>query len=482
VSSSPTSSSRGLAAALRSESGQALPLLALGLLTVVLGFAALVLDVGRAYLVQRQLQSVADAVALTASDSLPDAASATATAAQFGPASKNRVRGVAVTQTVTPWCLASLTYCYGNAPGRAPGNGKANGVVVTEAASVPTTFARIFGIDAIPVRAKATACGMCAVQPLDIALVLDRTGSMADDVQNLSNGVRAFLQSLDPALDYVTLLETPPIRSSACRAGGGLAFPFDRSSYDAYSYAGSNYTVVRMSHDYKRADGSLNESSDLVEAVDPDCLTAGGGTAYKEALMAAQDELVRHGSGRPNVQRVIVFESDGAANAAPESWYSSSTGASAEVTSQYVSRDWRGNTYDVRRTETQTIYRPASGHTTDVQRPCGSAVSYASSIKPDTLIATVAYAVNRDDDCYASPHYTKWTTKFGKVIPTDAVGYRDPDAHEPGMSAGGALAAIATQEPGWAVSQANPGDMSAIFRQIATKLINARLVPDSEAD
>jgi Flp pilus assembly protein TadG len=417
--------------ALRREEGQILPLIAVGLLVVLLGFMALVLDVGKAYVVKRQLQSVADAAALAAADVLPDTTAAHATAAAYGPAGKNPVAGVTVTQTATAWCLRSITYCYGNAPNRAPLNGQANGVVVKETARVPTTFARLFGIDSISVGARSTACGMCAAQPLDIALVLDRTGSMSDNMGDLTDGVKTFLRALDPRLDYVTLLVLPPTINGA-RCTNAEAYPL--RSDDDYAI-----TSTRMSHDYL-VNGQLNPSSELVKAVD--CLRAGGSTAYKQALIAAQSELVEHGSGRENAQRVIVFESDGAANVAPASYY-------------------RGP-FDA---------FPAPGHEDDLNRPCGSAVDYVNDVvKPSgTLVFTVAYAVGAADVCQIAPHLT---TVGGQI--------RGISGPEGTITAPAALQRIAS--PGNAVGQANAGDMSASFQKIAAKLMGARLASDDEAD
>jgi hypothetical protein len=416
---------------LRREDGQVLPLLAVGLLAALLGFAALAIDVGHAYLVKRQLQATADAVAIAASDSLPLTSNAAATASQYGPTGKNPVPGVTVQQTVTPWCLRSVTYCYGNAPGTTPKNGQANGIVVTESAAVPTTFAKIFGVDTINVSAKATACALCGTPPLDIALVIDRTGSMSDNMADLRSGLTAFAQALDPALDWVTLLVLPPL------AGGGpCSTPSNSVIYPAGS--DSTYTVTRLSHDYLNPDRSINYGSTIVQ--DIGCLQAGGATHYKQALIQAYDELKNHGSGRKGVQKVIVFESDGAANTVPASYLSSGF--------------------------------PASGHTDDVLRPCGSALDYANNVlKPaGVLIYTVAYALDRDDDCYQAPHNAK--DSRGRTVTID---YREV---RESTSASATLSGMAS--PGGAVSQSQQTDMAVSFQQIAAKLMNAKLVPDSE--
>src|SRR5690242_20706070 len=66
----------------RREEGQALVLMMLALV-VLLGFAGLVLDIGRTYVAQRQLQQAVDASALAAAQDLPDASTATTTANSY---------------------------------------------------------------------------------------------------------------------------------------------------------------------------------------------------------------------------------------------------------------------------------------------------------------------------------------------------------------------------------------------------------------
>jgi hypothetical protein len=43
---------------------------------------------------------------------------------------------------------------------------------------VPTWFGRIIGLTKMTVSTTATACSPCSVKPLDVMVVLDRTGSM----------------------------------------------------------------------------------------------------------------------------------------------------------------------------------------------------------------------------------------------------------------------------------------------------------------
>lgn len=442
------------------EDGQVLPLLAAGLLVVLLGFAALVVDLGRVYTVKRQLQSMADAAALAAADSLPDASAAQTTADAYGPNGKNPPSGgVTVTQTVTPWCLKSVTYCYSNPVGAPATNGQANGVVVTEQATVPMTFASVFGMGSMNVKVRSTACALCAGQPLDIALVLDRTASMSANMADLRNGVKTLLGALDPRFDYVTLLVLPPLWSGGTCAAAPSSYATPTASfpfYTGYAYPATSddqYTVVRMSQDYRNTDGTLNTSSALVNAVN--CVQPGGGTAYMQALTAAQRELTQHGSGRANVKRVIIFESDGAANHATETAYDK-TKTSYKLSSTYI------------------VYQSATGRDPEVVRPCGAAVDYANNtVKPSgTTIFTVGYNLGSGENCFQAPHAYR-DPSTGKMA---GVSYKEVLE---GINAQDALAQIAS--PGGAVTQATAGDMSAAFATVADKLQGAQLVPDSEA-
>ena len=117
------------------ESGQALVLTVL-LLTVMLGVAAYVVDLGNGYYGKRRAQAAADASALAAAAALPSTGAAQAASASF--ASKNFSSGnvaVSVTQSLA-----------------------ANDTANTHAtATVPTFFASVFGIRSLAVGATASA-------------------------------------------------------------------------------------------------------------------------------------------------------------------------------------------------------------------------------------------------------------------------------------------------------------------------------------
>ncbi len=290
----------------RNEEGQSL-LLVVAFLLVLLGFCALTIDVGHAYLAQRRLQSSVDSAALAGADSLPDTAAAQAGAAQYGNGGSNTPNGVDnVQMNVSTKCLTSV-----------PGCTTANAVIVKETGIVKTAFGGLFGLGSFTVHATATACSPCGSKPLDIMLVLDRTGSMcttdtgADDhpecldMQNARNGMETFLKLMDPKLDHVGLAVLPPApANNACTT----------TSSPYYDDQSARYVVVPLSSSYATSTGQLVSNSPLVSTIE--CEQANGTTSYANAIEAAQTEL-NGPDGRPGVQKIIVLLSDGAANTGP---------------------------------------------------------------------------------------------------------------------------------------------------------------------
>jgi Putative Flp pilus-assembly TadE/G-like len=303
--------------AIPDSSGQAL-ILILVFLAALMGVAALVIDVGYAYYTHRSLQASADAAALAGAQELPDPDKAQAVARQYSAAdgAKNKRANVpSVSTSVATKCLTSV-----------PGCEPVNAVVVNETAEVETKFARVLGIDTFTVRARATACSPCGVKPLDIMLVLDRTLSMCmdhwgnqqsncPDLEFARDGVKTFLSFLDPSTQWVGFGVLPPAlglsTSQKCAAP-----PLSPSNYNSTS---AKYTIVPISNDYS-AGGVLKPSSNLVSTIN--CVKGGGYTAYANAIESAQAEL--DARGRADVQDVIIFFSDGAANTGP-SYYPASS-------------------------------------------------------------------------------------------------------------------------------------------------------------
>ncbi len=299
--------------ALRAEDGQTLPLIAVFIVMLIV-FAGMVIDLGNAYRVQQALQASTDAAAAAGAGQLtmaypPDTTAATNQALAFdsGTGGRNPIQGVpppSVTVNVATACNGSNS--------KLPCN-NANTVTVTQNAAVPTFFLRVLGYNSINVSASAKACSPCNEIPLDIQLVVDRTGSMSqmggstngkNKWQNLQQGlIQGFLPGLDPGVDSVGMSVLPPDvngTTDVCKAAA-------TSNYDSTH---PTYTVVPLSTDYMDSSGNLVPTSPLV--ADINCMQPGGGTDYADALEAGYAELQAH--GRAGVQKVIVLLSDGAAN------------------------------------------------------------------------------------------------------------------------------------------------------------------------
>ena len=157
--------------ALSEEQGQAIVFVLMTMVAViaVVGF---VIDIGHAYQAQRSLQGAADAAALAGAQQFPDPTLAQQTAQQFGSSATgaNRITDMTVNEQIATSCNATI-----------PGCSPVNMVSVNETANVPTFFSKIVGVNSFDLHVHAAACSPCGAKPVDIILVLDRTGSMCQD-------------------------------------------------------------------------------------------------------------------------------------------------------------------------------------------------------------------------------------------------------------------------------------------------------------
>ncbi len=366
--------------------------------------AGLVVDVGHAMLVQRQLQAGVDAGALAGVQHLPDTVAAETAALQYSatPGNRNAVNTVdnAVT-TATASCIAGV-------PGCNRRDGGVNGIVVRSTSTVPTWFGRIIGLNNLKVSAKATACSPCSVKPLDIMVVLDRTGSMCQiqgvgdpnctDLNRAKDGIRTFLTFMDPTLDKVGLALTPPtvdasmISRCPFKPWNGNSNPNpppsnkngryygydqwwhpdginapngqDSSHYVVASLEGADGTPADdyLAFDQGTGEWDLNPQSAVIQRLD--CTRGAGSTSYALAIDDAQWELDRNGRG--NVQDVIIFLSDGAANTSPRN---------------VPTNHWTNN---------------GTGPNSWFNRPCGSGVEAASRVKGANNTGTIVYTIGYD--------------------------------------------------------------------------------------
>ncbi len=292
--------------------------------------------------------------------------------------------------------------------------------MVRQSTDVKTFFARVVGVNSLAVSARATACSPCSTRPLDVMLVLDRTGSMCwdhwgtpdpacTDLNNARLGIETFLRFMDPTEVSIGLAVFPPASGSKC------AVPPEFSSYDSPSAA---YVIVPLSTDYASG-GELNRSSDLVSTLG--CQAGGGATAYATALERAQSEL--DANGRPEVQDVIIFLSDGAANYGPK------------------------------------FYGDASSYR---RQPCRQGLASAAAAKArGTLLYTIGYDLD--------------ALNGGANVCESALG----GLEQPGISAHEALSSMAFAPEAF-YNKPGPGELKTIFTQIASEVSGTRLIDNDE--
>jgi Flp pilus assembly protein TadG len=143
-------------------------------LVVLLGMAALAIDLSSFYKAQRQAQSAADAAALGAAQELPSSASAAAsTATTYG-------------QQNYPGATVTVTTPYG---------GSTSQIRVTVSAATPSFFGQIFGVTSANVSASATA-GPPAGSSYDALFTSDTSCSgagitISGSSQHISGGVHS---------------------------------------------------------------------------------------------------------------------------------------------------------------------------------------------------------------------------------------------------------------------------------------------------
>jgi Flp pilus assembly protein TadG len=413
------------------------------MMVVLLGFAALVVDVGYAYYAHRSLQSSADAAALAGSQALPDAAAAAAVARQYSSSagnknSKSNINNV--TTTVTTKCVVSLGGCV-------PGT-SSNAVVVLEMAPTKTFFAGLLGIPAFTIKAKATAAMRGGTpKPAHVMIVLDRTGSMGSactiggtKLDCAKGGLNAFLGAMDPAYDQVGLVAFAPHNGGLCntpKTTNGAP-----SDYDAYP---NNYLFVPLSTNYKTsATSPLVASSPLVSTIN--CIKAGGTTVFAAAIDKARTTLAA--SHDPEAQDVIIFMTDGEAN----------YGACATPNASGVCSN---NT---------STYRT---------KPCGQAVASARAAS-DTGVWV--FGIAYDTPGAGCLGWKATGTGIGGASCATKAGIQFVCPESPAITADAALRAISYDPLNPTTprfySSPNPGSLTALFKSVAAELTEGRLLDD----
>ncbi len=456
---------------LASERGAITILVAL-MLVVFLGVTALVVDLGRTRHARQQLQDALDSASLAATAFLPahsqaDINTVNAIVAKIATASAD---GLAASDlTTTFWCvmrtppnaIGGLSPDLGTGIGYACGpkidgtwdspagwttNGSSsrmshacdpaagdwcNAVRVETAQTVQYLFAPAIGVDSGSTGAvQSTACqGACKSTgaPLDVAVVLDRTGSMtAADLTNAKEAAKELLKVYVPAQQRVGLLALPyPAAANRCAVQSPQEYPDAVPDY-------AKWLVKGLSSDYDYSSGTL--TGDLVAKID--CLvragshtikvagniTSGGHTNLGDPIAAAGDLLAK--TGRAGVPHVIIFMTDGQAN---QPWYPSN---------------------------------PNFDH------PCGYAATRADFAKSQAEVYTVAYGIGDDAGCPDTSgvyrvgggrNGASWLLADMATQPSDTFESCGPNENTDGDHY---------------FCEDKSGDLSAVFRQIAQATVS----------
>lgn len=228
---------------LRNECG-AVAIIAAVAIPAFVGLAALGVDAGYLYYAQRTLEASATAAALAGAEQIGTANGqpiTTATSYSSVSGDQNANPGITVTNanlTVTLKCYSStgIPLSTNQTPSTTTScpNG-INGIQVTETASVPTFFAKIFGISSVNISATASASASGGKpQALNVAIIVDTTASMGSAPTGpaataCSGYSTAIACAVDGAKTLLGELWPCTYSSSGCgtATNGNVANPFD---------------------------------------------------------------------------------------------------------------------------------------------------------------------------------------------------------------------------------------------------------------
>ena len=158
----------------KNEKGQALVLFAAALMLLI-GFMAMSIDVGRYVWARTQMQAAVDAAALAAAQSMPHVQDAEDQAELYWLDNSGFLQSQGT----------NVTYGVSYPPGNKT-------VRVQASADIPTWFAKFFGVP----KWTVSASGDAESQVLDIAVVLDISGSMCmDSYPRVESGTGIYLMS-----------------------------------------------------------------------------------------------------------------------------------------------------------------------------------------------------------------------------------------------------------------------------------------------
>jgi len=247
-------------------------------LTAMLGLTGMSLDLGHVYVLHSKLQVSVNAAALSGASAAglynTGANSASSVATTY--AGLNPVPGAGTAVVTTP-CINALNNttsgCTNDSSGNASPSTSANAVRVTQTATVPMFFMKIFGVSSMTVKAIATAADS-STQPWNVAIILDATGSMnsTDTYCSTSNttaeqcalnGIQTMLKGINP-----------------CYGGtAGCTSTSQNARFRVSFFTFPNVTTATVADDYN-CKGTVPTSEQYTLPVIPTSTTTGGYTPF----------------------------------------------------------------------------------------------------------------------------------------------------------------------------------------------------------
>jgi hypothetical protein len=280
------------------------------------------------------------------------------------------------------------------------GSDVCNTVKVSDTKPVPYSFAPVIGINSGSTGSVSSAackgsCGNIPINPMDVAVIADRTTSMLDgDVTAMITGIKGMFQVMTPSQQYValgTIGRSKLNATSTTCSGTTLKALTEPSGVDTQG----PWIPVPFSNVYLNTDKTINTGSTLVNGVE--CLKnkSSTGTHLASPMKAAARYLL--GYDNPNdllslpartgtVRKAIIFETDGAPN--------ESINTSASLTALNPAGDIENTNKDT---------------------ACNNFKAVATAAKtaiPPILVVTVAFNITSTDTCSGSGT----TNKLGDVM------------------------------------------------------------------
>lgn len=267
--------------------GQVLVLVAL-MMVVLLGLAALAIDLGRAYGVKAKLNAAVDAASLEAANSL----------AQGSGVSEMRRRAEEV---AVSYFRANYPDKFLGATASAPqvtsthdeGTGRWQ-VRVSATAQMPTIFAGFMDLGGGGDLFNVGATSEAVRATLDMALVLDTTNSLEGDFPKVKQSAQNFLEHFSQVDDRVALVA------------------FSSGAYPMVSICREGETHSKQDPDPDRNCARGFDRTQIRQAIG--FLNKAEGTDSEEGLKKALDQLNSLAKNGRSGKRAVVFFSDGAPN------------------------------------------------------------------------------------------------------------------------------------------------------------------------